>query len=227
MTTAAPRFGGGGVKCKNCNDNVYASERIDYDGQTYHTGCFKCLNCKNVIGLSAVAMIKGDLYCKNCFLRIFAKEGKYSSFGEKTLPKGEAERGRAATVGGVAPGASAPISASAASASPAAVLTCVVADCSEARVAKKNYCLAHLNSALAEVSQSQTDLAEAIAAKNTDKVAAILAQEKSADLLFKANGKGVTPLEQAFTGIQNSRACGEIMVNWLRTHVAELEKSKQ
>jgi len=34
-------------------------------------------------------MIKGDTYCKNCYMRIFKEKGKYSSFGDKTLPARE------------------------------------------------------------------------------------------------------------------------------------------
>ena len=169
-------------------------------------------------------------------MRIFTKEGKYSSFGEKTLPKADAER--RATVDGTAPGPSSSPDSASADASPdssaaasadrrsSVVLSCVVANCSKPRVAKKNYCIEHVNSSAAEVSEQQQQLSEAIERKNVDKVNSILAGEKSADLLFKANAKGVTPLEQAFTGIQNSRACGEAMVNWLRNHVKELEKKQ-
>jgi len=32
-------------------------------------------------------MIKGDLYCKNCFVRLFKEKGNYAVFGDKTLPK--------------------------------------------------------------------------------------------------------------------------------------------
>jgi len=31
-------------------------------------------------------MIKGDLYCKPCFLKVFKEKGSYASFGVKTLP---------------------------------------------------------------------------------------------------------------------------------------------
>jgi len=35
-------------------------------------------------------MIKGDLYCKNCFVRLFKEKGNYMVFGDKNLPKGVA-----------------------------------------------------------------------------------------------------------------------------------------
>jgi len=41
-------------------------------------------------------MIKGDLYCKACFLKVFKEKGSYASFGVKTLPNwkpGQTEEG--------------------------------------------------------------------------------------------------------------------------------------
>jgi hypothetical protein len=110
-------------------------------------------------------------------------------------------------------------------------LPCVVADCKQPRVARKSYCAAHSNEASAasepHPSAVQQELSEAIAGKNVDRVKAIIEREHSAELILQANLKGVTPLEQAFTGISNSRACGEVMVAWLRSHVAELEQQLQ
>ena len=37
----APRFGGGGEKCKTCDKTVYPQERISYDNGTWHQLCFK------------------------------------------------------------------------------------------------------------------------------------------------------------------------------------------
>jgi len=201
--STVPKFGGGGVKCKQCAGTVYASERIDYDGNTWHQDCFKCLDCKRVIGLTAVAMISGDLYCKNCFKRIFTKEGKYSSFGEKTLPKAGDARARSQTT--IAP-SSASSAASGASPSPPPAF-----GARSAAVAP------------GPVSEEAQALSDAIAGKNSDKVSAILKGLTSADLLLKPGAKGVTPIEQAFTGIANSRACGELMINWLANHVQQLE----
>jgi cysteine/glycine-rich protein len=60
-------------------------EKITYDGIDYHKTCFKCLKCSKTMTISAVAKIKGDLYCKNCFKAIFKEKGNYASFGAKTL----------------------------------------------------------------------------------------------------------------------------------------------
>lgn len=79
-----PKFAAAAApKCKRCNLSVYPMERVDYDAGTYHQLCFKCLNCKSTLQMTSVAMIKGDLYCKNCFKRIFYEKGRYSSFDDK------------------------------------------------------------------------------------------------------------------------------------------------
>jgi len=42
-------------------------------------------------------MIKGDLYCKPCFLKVFKEKGTYASFGVKTLPNWGSKEDGAAT----------------------------------------------------------------------------------------------------------------------------------
>jgi len=63
--------------CSMCQKACYPQEAITYDKQLYHKSCFKCLNCKNEVSISAVAMIQGKLYCKTCFQRLFKTRGKY------------------------------------------------------------------------------------------------------------------------------------------------------
>ena len=61
-------------------------EQVIYDGVYYHkSGCFKCKQCNCTLGLSSVAKIAGDLYCKPCFKKIFKEKGNYASFGAHTL----------------------------------------------------------------------------------------------------------------------------------------------
>jgi len=74
------------VKCTVCDKTVYDQERQSYDNRHWHQACFKCLSCKRRIDVKSVAMIKGDLYCKPCFLKVFKEKGSYASFGVKTLP---------------------------------------------------------------------------------------------------------------------------------------------
>jgi len=74
------------TKCTVCEKTVYDQERQSYDNRHWHQACFKCLSCKRRIDVKSVAMIKGDLYCKACFLKVFKEKGSYASFGVKTLP---------------------------------------------------------------------------------------------------------------------------------------------
>eukprot|EP00343_Euplotes_focardii_P009527 CAMPEP_0205826458 /NCGR_PEP_ID=MMETSP0206-20130828/28688_1 /ASSEMBLY_ACC=CAM_ASM_000279 /TAXON_ID=36767 /ORGANISM="Euplotes focardii, Strain TN1" /LENGTH=474 /DNA_ID=CAMNT_0053126395 /DNA_START=26 /DNA_END=1450 /DNA_ORIENTATION=+ len=81
-----PRFGGA-PKCAVCNKSAYPQESEQYDKLVYHKACFKCKECKRHLTLSSIAQIKGTLYCKNCFARIFKARGKYDDFGEHTQAK--------------------------------------------------------------------------------------------------------------------------------------------
>jgi hypothetical protein len=97
---SAPKFGGG-TKCAVCTKSVYANEELKFENKTYHKLCFKCNECKKVIvNLSGVAIIKGVVYDKNCFMKIFKTRGKYNDFGDDNLPKAEAERKKALSVSG-------------------------------------------------------------------------------------------------------------------------------
>jgi len=97
---STPKFGGG-TKCHVCTKSVYANEELKFENKTYHKLCFKCQECKKVItNLSGVAVIKGVVYDKNCFMKIFKTRGKYNDFGDDNLPKAEAERKKALSVSG-------------------------------------------------------------------------------------------------------------------------------
>lgn len=72
-------------QCGVCEKTVYPMERQLYDDMSYHKTCFKCLSCASTLSISAVAKIKGDLYCRVCFKKIFKEKGTYASFGAKTL----------------------------------------------------------------------------------------------------------------------------------------------
>lgn len=93
-----PKWGGGGVKCKVCGKSVYANEKIEYDGMTWHESCFKCTSCKCRIQLTSVAMIKGVLYCKPCFKKKFQERGKYDDFGDENKPQPKKKKGDGAAL---------------------------------------------------------------------------------------------------------------------------------
>jgi len=76
-------------KCVKCGLAAYPEESLKYDGILYHKACFKCLNCKSSLSISSVAQFQGDLYCKNCFVRMFKTRGTYNIFkkdGEPASP---------------------------------------------------------------------------------------------------------------------------------------------
>lgn len=196
------------------------SEKTEYDGQVYHQNCFKCLECRRQVSLTAVAMIKGDLYCKNCFMRIFKSAGRYSDFGDKTLPKAGAGAGASTDKpAAAAPAAPAATPAAAPTAAPVAAAPVAAAPAATAAVpaSERRQSVA--------LPQSSQDLFEAISGRNVGEVEQLLAQEQSAAILFRTNQRGMTPIEAAFTGIQNSRACGEAMLSWLQKKVAALEQA--
>lgn len=83
------KFVSNAPKCKSCTKTAYPQESITYDNMTWHKACFRCLNCKGVVALKQVAVIRGDLYCKACFMRMFAIKGTYSVFSEKKTEKAE------------------------------------------------------------------------------------------------------------------------------------------
>jgi len=87
----AKRFGGA-PKCVSCQKSAYPEESVTYDKQVFHNACFRCLSCRSSVSIRNVAMIKGDLYCKNCFVRTFKTKGSYASFGQATLPKCDKEK---------------------------------------------------------------------------------------------------------------------------------------
>jgi len=78
-----------GPRCKKCEKSAYPEESTKYDGVLYHTACFKCLQCKSSLTVRNVAQFQGDIYCKNCFVRMFKTQGNYNAFkkdGSTTSP---------------------------------------------------------------------------------------------------------------------------------------------
>jgi len=73
-------------KCTKCALAAYPEESVKYDGILYHKACFKCLNCKSSLSISAVAQFQGDIYCKNCFVRMFKTRGTYNIFKKDGEP---------------------------------------------------------------------------------------------------------------------------------------------
>lgn len=64
------------TSCSTVNVNVNANVKVV-------CVVFRCLRCKSRVPIVGVAMIDGQLYCKACFKRIFAEQGKYSTFSQR------------------------------------------------------------------------------------------------------------------------------------------------
>jgi len=225
-------------KCVTCKESVYPQEKIEYDGQIFHTLCFKCTECRSTLSLSAVAMINGTQYCKNCFIRIFKKDGRYTSFetgGDKA--GGDKPSGASSTsspAGHRGRSMSAVVSSSGSSS--VATTDCSWPDCKNPKDGRLNYCSEHAATAVDPDTRDLAPLFDAIDANNLQRVKDIIA-EKGVTILLKSgkdHGTVKSPLEAAFAGLKNSRECGLVMVEALQaqfeqltTQVAEKEAAKE
>ena len=199
---AAPRFGGGGEKCKTCDKTVYPNERISYDNGTWHQLCFKCTSCRSTLSLTAVAMINGTLYCKTCFKKIFMREGKYSTF--ESLPKDvAAQLTHAASIAATTSSDKQPVPVPARSAS-----VSVTSSAGSAATTAPQTPLDKLQSAIErkDVAQCHTLLAT-----------------YGASLLFEHVKSGATVLEWSLTSYMH-KATGVKLVEWLETKMEETNR---
>ena len=216
-----PRFGGGGEKCKTCEQTVYPNERISYDNGTWHQLCFKCLSCRSTLSLTAVAMINGDLYCKTCFKKTFLREGKYSTF--QSLPRevgaqlthtaSMASEGRDRQPSSPSvPVRSASVSVTGRSASSSVTVrspsTSVTSTAASAAPTTPQTPVAQLQAAIErkDVTHCQT-----------------LLTSHGAGLLFEHVKSGVTLLEWSLTSYMH-KATGVRLVDWLQAKVEETNR---
>jgi hypothetical protein len=86
---------GSSVNCTACGEPVVGSA-LNSKGKFFHSGCYKCQECsKSLIGIP-FAEKKGEVYCRDCALTLFAEPcsgcgkmitGQFlSAFGEKYHP---------------------------------------------------------------------------------------------------------------------------------------------
>lgn len=216
----------------------------------YHKRCFRCAKCDSVVSLGKVAMIQGDLYCKNCFIRMFSEKGTYHVFGAKTLPKSmrkntgtdspresslsadESNLARPTTPTPQARSISVDIPPKddlkqapriQITTSPKAK-TCVVDDCQNPRVNSKSYCEQHLEQRTRDKDRKSdsvaAELVAAIKARSLVAIKELLHQHGPATCLEQYNRKSI--LQIAFVD-EGSTACGEAMVETLADYVKDLE----
>lgn len=56
--------------CPRCNREVYFAEEKLALGKVWHTFCFSCRNCRKLLNSCNVVTHLGELYCKNCYVRL-------------------------------------------------------------------------------------------------------------------------------------------------------------
>jgi hypothetical protein len=79
---------GATAKCHTCGKSVYAMERMDADGKTFHKTCMKCEHCACRLSLGNYAALNGKYYCKTHFKQLFKTKGNYTEgFGEEDAKK--------------------------------------------------------------------------------------------------------------------------------------------
>ncbi|XP_076618838.1 uncharacterized protein LOC143340576 [Colletes latitarsis] len=56
--------------CPRCNREVYFAEEKLALGKVWHTFCFSCCNCRKLLNSCSVVTNLGELFCKNCYVRL-------------------------------------------------------------------------------------------------------------------------------------------------------------
>ncbi|XP_062523556.1 cysteine and glycine-rich protein 1-like isoform X1 [Corticium candelabrum] len=82
--SSEPKFGGA-PKCPRCGKSVYMAEKMLGAGQTWHKGCFSCINCRKHLDSTTVADKDGQIYCRACYGREFGPKGVGFGVGGGTL----------------------------------------------------------------------------------------------------------------------------------------------
>eukprot|EP01114_Cavostelium_apophysatum_P008862 TRINITY_DN2174_c0_g3_i1.p1 TRINITY_DN2174_c0_g3~~TRINITY_DN2174_c0_g3_i1.p1 ORF type:complete len:270 (+),score=107.95 TRINITY_DN2174_c0_g3_i1:65-874(+) len=77
--------------CHVCEKAVYAQDRLAADGRIYHKACFRCKKCSGILKLGSYASMDSEVYCKNCFKKMFFTKGNYSEGFGKLKPQEQHE----------------------------------------------------------------------------------------------------------------------------------------
>ncbi|XP_014601923.1 PREDICTED: cell death abnormality protein 1-like [Polistes canadensis] len=57
--------------CARCHREVYFAEERLALGKVWHTFCFSCFNCRKLLDSCTVSTHRGELFCRNCYSRLF------------------------------------------------------------------------------------------------------------------------------------------------------------
>ncbi|CAH8587791.1 unnamed protein product [Dicrocoelium dendriticum] len=65
----------GRALCANCSESVFANERIDAVGKSFHRLCFKCASCRRLLDRGTACDHDYQVYCQNCHIKNFGSRG--------------------------------------------------------------------------------------------------------------------------------------------------------
>jgi LIM domain len=227
-------------------------EQVDYDGGVFHKACFKCLECRSSLQPSAVAKISGDIYCKNCFVRLFSEKGSYQVFEAKRQSISEttspfvAKPAAAAAEPAAEPVAEEPAAEEPAAAAeepateePAAEEPAAEEPAAEEPAAEEPATEPEPEPAAAEPTKPETKTSSSSRPAGSEGLVALLAAIDARAVmdiksLVKTHGVGIcvepcpgrkTAIEIAFNS--GNGACGNAMIELLAARLTELEQEVQ
>jgi len=160
---------------------------------------------------------------QNLFQKNFLKAGKYSDFDGGNLSKDELAKLAEDAQSGHQSSPSSDLSNLSLtdrrrSSLGTSLNPCVVPECKQPRVTGKIVCENHASLQNEEHVKQLQPLIDAIEVKNSENVKEWL-KSNPIELLFSFTSRGVTPIEFAFTGVRNSRAQGQILLDALRENI--------
>jgi len=79
-------------KCAVCTRSVYAMEKLEVEGVSFHKTCFKCETCKRALSAGNYASLQGKYYCKPHLKQLFQLKGNYDEGFGREQRKSDWER---------------------------------------------------------------------------------------------------------------------------------------
>eukprot|EP00052_Salpingoeca_macrocollata_P024368 m.217793 g.217793 ORF g.217793 m.217793 type:complete len:699 (-) comp22241_c0_seq9:25-2121(-) len=71
------------VRCVKCNKTAFYAERVEANGQIYHKGCMRCVQCKAQLSLGNFRAAGRSLYCRAHYTQAFLIKGSYEDIEEQ------------------------------------------------------------------------------------------------------------------------------------------------
>ncbi|KAJ9584054.1 hypothetical protein L9F63_021591 [Diploptera punctata] len=76
---------GGGIDCRRCGRKVYHAEMLLASGAAFHNICFSCHSCRKPLDTMTVFENQGEIYCKQCYIKLFGPTGYGYGIGSGVL----------------------------------------------------------------------------------------------------------------------------------------------